>query len=86
MKELEKASKELKELAALQEEQQYELTSTSELPGTKSSIEENTGKSVTNLKKKKSKPKNSRNQESGRHNTKTQKIFSSKSQEKNFLT
>jgi hypothetical protein len=42
MKELEKVPKELKGFAALQEEQQYELTSTSELPGTKPPIKENT--------------------------------------------
>jgi hypothetical protein len=39
MKELEKVPKELKEFVAPQEEQQYELTSTPELPGTKPSKE-----------------------------------------------
>jgi hypothetical protein len=42
MKELEKVYKELKEFAAPKEEQQYEVTSTPELPGTKPPTEENT--------------------------------------------
>ena len=42
MKELEKVPKELKGFAAPQEEHQYELTSTPELPGTKPPIKENT--------------------------------------------
>jgi hypothetical protein len=50
MKELEKVRKELKGLGAPKEEQQYELTSTPELPGTKpptsceSSMPQYTGK------------------------------------------
>jgi hypothetical protein len=41
MKELEKVPKDLKGFAALFEEQQYELTSTPRLPGTKPPTKEN---------------------------------------------